>query len=386
MARLIPTIPVEQIEIKPERDVARVLVEQLPDNVIVYHSYPWLRPDRNNRTGKVTLQEGEADFLILWPDFGLLVLEVKGGDIHYQPEDHRWYRQLPNGNERDIKDPFKQASKSLHTLIDNIRDRAYPKKAELLTHGYAAIFPDVIYKGSTPPGSHPSILLSANHLPRIKDALQSAFKHWSRSLKPIPIPKEKLPAIKQVILPHFQLIPILFRTIEEQEDRIFRMTDEQMELLDFINVNKRAAIEGVAGSGKTLMAIAQAQRLASEGKHTLFLCYNRNLAEWLRSTLPPEFNESIEILNFHKLCLDYCRKAEIPFRPPQEKLSEFWNKTAPELLWESLELLQDRFDAVVVDEGQDFIADWWEPIELINKEGGCCVPRYPRASISTYLR
>ena len=106
MARLIPNIDVSEIALKPERDVARVLVEQLPDEVRVFHSYPWLRPDRNDRTGKVTLREGEADFLILWPELGFLVLEVKGGDIEYGAADRRWYRKLPNGGERDIQDPF----------------------------------------------------------------------------------------------------------------------------------------------------------------------------------------------------------------------------------------------------------------------------------------
>ena len=74
MANLVPKISVDEIENKPERDVARMLVDQLPSQVTIFHSYPWLRPDRHDRTGKVTLKEGEADFLILWPELGFLVL------------------------------------------------------------------------------------------------------------------------------------------------------------------------------------------------------------------------------------------------------------------------------------------------------------------------
>ncbi|WP_293681286.1 NERD domain-containing protein, partial [Thiolapillus sp.] len=113
MAHLIPTLSVEEIDNKPERDVARALLEQLPNHVIVYHSYPWLRPDRNDRSKKTTLKEGEADFLILWPELGLLVLEVKGGEIRYDSDGRRWYRRLPNGKERDIRDPFEQANKNM---------------------------------------------------------------------------------------------------------------------------------------------------------------------------------------------------------------------------------------------------------------------------------
>ena len=81
MARLIPRIEIPDIALKPERDVARALTEQLPGQVLVLHSYPWLRAHRNDQSGKVTLQEGEADFLVFWPDKGLLVIEVKGGVI-----------------------------------------------------------------------------------------------------------------------------------------------------------------------------------------------------------------------------------------------------------------------------------------------------------------
>ena len=51
MANLVPKISVDEIENKPERDVARMLVDQLPSQVTIFHSYPWLRPDRHDRTG-----------------------------------------------------------------------------------------------------------------------------------------------------------------------------------------------------------------------------------------------------------------------------------------------------------------------------------------------
>ena len=55
MARLVPNIDVETISNKPERDVARALVSILPENVIVYHSYPWLKAE-HNKTEKINPQ------------------------------------------------------------------------------------------------------------------------------------------------------------------------------------------------------------------------------------------------------------------------------------------------------------------------------------------
>lgn len=69
MARLIPKIPLDEIALKPERDVAQALIEQLPPDSVVYHSYPWLKPDQNIR-GNTILREGEADFVIVMPDLG----------------------------------------------------------------------------------------------------------------------------------------------------------------------------------------------------------------------------------------------------------------------------------------------------------------------------
>ena len=75
MAKLIPPVNIDDISVKSERDVARSLVERLPNDCTVYHSYPWLRLERNQyKPENQVLQEGEADFLIIWPDRGVLVL------------------------------------------------------------------------------------------------------------------------------------------------------------------------------------------------------------------------------------------------------------------------------------------------------------------------
>ena len=47
MAKLIPKVDVESIKGKSKRNVARALVDGLPNNCIVYHSYPWLKVERN---------------------------------------------------------------------------------------------------------------------------------------------------------------------------------------------------------------------------------------------------------------------------------------------------------------------------------------------------
>ena len=78
MAIMHPDVAPDQIIHGSERDVYIALRDQLPQSYRVVHSLPWLRPDRDSTDAP--LREGEADFVIFHPDYGLLVLEVKGGE------------------------------------------------------------------------------------------------------------------------------------------------------------------------------------------------------------------------------------------------------------------------------------------------------------------
>jgi hypothetical protein len=233
--------------------------------------------------------------------------------------------------------------------------------------GYAVMCPDCDYSGATPPGAAPHIILTARDLPPRADRVRKALRLWSRTEPPKPIPAQRLAEVRRAILPVFNLYPVLGRTIEVQEEQLVRLTTEQIGLLKFLGTHQRVAIEGVAGSGKTLMAKAQAERFSEQGKRTLFLCFNKILAEWLRAAL--QHDGAIDVYHFHKLCGDWCRRARVDFLPPVGDLTDFWRHEAAELLWEAIDRLPERYDAVVVDEGQDFHADWWDAIEAINRDG-----------------
>lgn len=366
MARLIPKILPAEISNKGERDIATVLVEQLPDECVIYHSYPWLRMDRDHK--KVTLREGETDFVIVHPKFGLLVLEVKGGTIEYDETNRAWFRR-ERGRSVEIKDPFEQARKGKHELIKLIRQESFPSEEHFpCPYGHAIIFPDCVYQGRVPPGANASTIFSANDMPYLGRRVTELLGKWKPHNHSVSMTSEQMRGIQLGLSPAFQLLPVLFRQVEEQEERLFRLTQDQTRLLDFLNSHHRAAIKGVAGSGKTLLANVQAQKFARQGKSTLLVCFNKPLAEWLRRSLPDELSGLITVRHFHGLCNDYCRKAHVSFSPTKD--SSFWNSTAPDLFMQALDRLpNDRFDAVVVDEAQDFHPDWWIPMEIINRGG-----------------
>ena len=369
LARLIPKVDVEEIAVKSERDTARYLVDQLPNECIIYHSYPWLKTDRNDR-GNTTLKEGETDFVIILPSHGMLILEVKGGEIIYDEDSRKWSRVLGNGRLKPIQDPFEQANRNTHYLENAIKKRGYQGASSLpFTYGYAVVFPDCEYKGPTPVGSEPAIIFSASDLPYLDRRISSALNQWSRQDKPRTLSSDDINNITKAISPGFNLLPVLFRKLEEQEEKLFRLTTEQQNLLNFLGTKQRACIEGVAGSGKTMLAQAQAEKFADTGKTVLFVCYNKILAKWISDSIADEYKSLITVKHFHGLCADWVRKARMSFSPPSEGGNEFWQDEAADLLMDAIDIVPEKFDAVIVDEGQDFYPNWWMPLEMINSSG-----------------
>jgi len=159
---------------------------------------------------------------------------------------------------------------------------------------------------------------------------------------------------------------VIWRKVEDQEARLNRLTSEQQRLLDFLGDHTLAAIKGVAGSGKTILALAKAQESARKGFRTLFLCYNRPLKDWVLQMLPENLGDSLVIDTYHGLVADLCWQAKVPFRAVEgEDGADFWRDLAPEKLIEACTLLGDafKFDAVIIDEGQDFHDLWWTSLE-----------------------
>lgn len=139
-------------------------------------------------------------------------------------------------------------------------------------------------------------------------------------------------------------------------------------------------ITGCAGSGKTYMAtqemLRQARRNAREqnGHRILFLSFSRNLAVTTRELLDEQLDDNArpgaDAYNFHDICVRFI------LRPNgQEHLLN--PRTAGEILsQEALDYIrprigaQFRYDSIFVDEAQDFRDEWWPLVEnMLNEQG-----------------
>ena len=83
--------------------------------------------------------------------------------------------------------------------------------------------------------------------------------------------------------------------------------------------SSRAAVRGVAGSGKTMLALAKAQREARAGRRASLLCYNQPLQDWLKAAVPTSFANDLVVLNYHGLVNRLCREAGVPLWQRRER-------------------------------------------------------------------
>ena len=364
MAKLFPALSPGDIENHGERTVARALVDHLPDRVEVFHGFNWL-----SRSRAGTIMEGECDFVLLDANHGLLFVEVKGGSLLF---DGRQWVRIVRGEERLLnKDPFAQAQRGMHDIVGLVRDQ-FGRAGDNLpfTYGFAVAFPDCRFDGTLPPSIERELILDAARLREVNDSIRRIFRSFSRADHRA-LTDRGVESVRAALYPKYQLVPVIWRKIEDQEERLRRLTDDQQRILDILANRSTAAIQGVAGSGKTILALAKAQAIARAGARTLFLCYNRPLKDWLRNAVSESFGDSLVIENYHGLTDALCKEAGVPlWEMGDANTREFWNDLAPEALMQACERLgpEHKFDAVVVDEGQDFHELWWTSLESVFRD------------------
>ena len=366
MGRLFPALNPEEIQNPGERAVARVLVEQLPRRVEVFHSFNWLARDRRG-----TIQEGECDFVLLDRQRGVLFVEVKGGSLVF--DGREWVREVRGEMRLLNKDPFAQATRCMHDIIELVKRRFRTPGGELpFTYGAAVAFPDCQVSGPLPPSIQPELVLDAGRLRDGDGAVRRVFESFRRAHHR-GLRDREIESVREALYPRYELVPVVWRKLEDQEERLRRLTEQQHRLLDYLAHQPKAAIRGVAGSGKTMLAPAKAQREARAGRRTLLLCYNQPLQDWLKAAVPESFADDLVVLNYHSLASRLCQEAGVPLWERRERNDQaFWDVQAAEALIEACDVLgpEHKFDTVVVDEGQDFHELWWTSLEAVFRSPG----------------
>jgi len=142
-------------------------------------------------------------------------------------------------------------------------------------------------------------------------------------------------------------------------------------------------IKGAAGSGKSLVLAARAAELVSEGKRVLVVTFNITLIHYLMDIAVRWPNKTgntrkqVVWLNFHSWCRRICEEADCEEEykalwSNEEDMQKVLSELLPGLVARILNTDPDieKFDAVLVDEGQDFMPSWWSVLRKICKPDG----------------
>jgi hypothetical protein len=349
MARMVP-FPMLPTESTAERRIYEGLLQQLDESYVVYHSVDWLL---QGPRGPIS---GEADFVITHPEDGLLVLEVKGGHIEYQPERRTWVQSGKRGGHPLATDPFHQARGQMHALVDLLS--AHPEWERWKpSYGYAVAFPDGIYEWAAHPGAPAEVVIDRRHLDELADRVRRIMAHHRRPSRRFGA--EGMEAVAEALGLRVEIRAPLGLEFHEEDRTIVELTEEQSWVRAWIVRLKRAAIVGAAGTGKTVLATEIARRMAEGGNRTLLTCFNKRLSDHLRRAT--QGYPYLDVAHFHALAHRLVSEAgiDLPEDVDTGPHSEYFEDRLPELLMEAADRLELRYDVMVVDEAQDFHEHWW---------------------------
>jgi hypothetical protein len=327
----------------------------LDDDWHVFHSVRW-QSARAGRQG-----DGEADFILANRRFGALVVEVKGGGVHLQ--NGRWLSRDRYGAVHPIKNPYAQASDSKHALIAFLA--ATTPSLSHIRVGHAVVLPDVDTAGGLGPAATPGITINSRDLTDIGKALESVFAYWGSSH---PFSTPDLQRLVTLLAPTVNVERTLGAAVRKAEAEIITLTARQQRVFDSLRGVARLLVCGGPGTGKTLLAIERARLLAAQGASVKVICFN----DLLSKTLANAFVDmaGVEAMTFHALCVRAARATgkQVPRAPD----GAWWDMEAPSILQEWTRKIENRVDAIVIDEGQDFAPSWFDALRtmLVDESGG----------------
>jgi len=158
----------------------------------------------------------------------------------------------------------------------------------------------------------------------------------------------------------FELRTPLGLDLDRDAEELITLTEQQFHLLDWLGDRPRAAVKGCAGSGKTMLALEKARRLAGQGLNVLLTCFNKPLSGYLRRSAGDRFT----VWSFHELCGEILDAAGISIAPGPD-LQVFYGDTLPSRTLDAIDAAGITYDAIIVDEGQDFASAWWVVLEAL---------------------
>lgn len=260
---------------------------------------------------------GEIDFLLV-SKRGILIFEIKGGRV--SRENGVWYyTDRYNNRHRKSEGPNDQAKSAMYSLKETLQKKLPKINFKNITFGWAVVFPDKEYAAYSLELPE-EFVFDKNKLSKniLNMFISELYDSWdSRNKNLLELKNFELDSIVKFIRPSLYLVPSFKSKIDDVYSEQMSLTESQYKFLEMSESNDRILCCGGAGTGKTLAAIEIAKR-ESLNKNVLFICMSEILSNFI----------NLQLKDFDITTCSY------------KKISS---------------LNEDKYDLLIVDEGQDLL-------------------------------
>lgn len=328
------------------------LLEKLPDDCICYY--------------EPVVGERYPDFVVIMPELGVLIIEVKGWyRSNLVRADTRHVTVQQDGVVKVLKHPVRQARDYMFELMNACQASRHASHLVNADGAHAGrfIFPfghmalmsnmtrDQVRQGDLEIaqgvfGGGKVVMRDEMEalLDLPADRLVDAMRAWFDPSWSFPrLTTSQVDSIRLIIHPEIVI-----------EGTSLAMLDHKQEARARAIGHGHRLIYGIAGSGKTVILLARARMLAKEpGKRVLMLCFNKELAGRLREDLKGYSN--VDAMNFHGWAARNGVAASEDFLPEAEEA----RARALLALLQAGKGDARKYDAILIDEAQDFQPLWF---------------------------
>jgi len=345
MARFYPNAQSVSVP-QSERRVFEAL-KKLSDGWVVVHGLRFVTPARGNRPPR----NGEADFVLIHPRHGLIVLEAKGG--RYEVDHGAWYT-FPGGQRKPMDSPFAQATRNRYDLADHIYQQTGIRGLRM---GHAVVFSDGTPRGNLGPAAPSAIVVDGTELADLPAAVRRICTHWFPASGG-GLSDAEFEQVLSVLAPTAVIaadrryaVDVTLIDVQQRTEREIEWTSEQLDVIAATEPGAFVSVLGAAGTGKTIIAARRAVELANAGLRVVFVADQRYLHSSLLEQ-PALRHRNIIVGTPEEVARELC--PDLPGIGPDYPL---WAAFV-----EAAERAEVLVDAVIVDEAQSYDKDLLEAL------------------------
>ncbi len=313
----------------------------------VYYSYYYRK--REKVDGIKIFDNNEIDFLILAPNVGIFVLEVKGG---YIKNNHGRLFSIDRFGKSHFIDPFNQAKNNYYGITNIILDLSN-KKIDLrkfVSGPLVALADTSKFIEVAQSNGYDTYLKNMDMFQFIKEASKNSLKGNNALTLPT---QEDIEKIREVLDgPEFEFKLSKKDYINSINIAINDLTEEQFAIFRGLLKNKRCLINGKAGTGKTVISeFLFKEFMINQKQKVLYLSYNSLISLRVKADLRDK-----EIINAYPIntFLENCFNKINPlidlndlsfddrFKSLVKNVTDIFNQGKLK-----------KFDCLIVDEAQD---------------------------------